>query len=133
MKQIFTDALDEKLRRCAREGAGREPEPPWMAAFGALSDLSSEHRRVNAAIEEEFGPLAPEQVAASILAEVKRIQKRDGGTLGELVTGLVADGLRMRSTGPVGHELGWFSQPMHARVDLVDKEAVSAILDDDPS
>lgn len=133
LKQLFTDALQEKLRRCARESADRGPEPPWMAAFGALSDLSSEHRRVNAAIEEEFGTLAPEQVSAPILEELKRIRKRDGGNLGELVTELVADGLRMRLTGPVDHEFGWFSQPMHARVALDDKEAVSAILDDDPS
>ena len=63
LKQLFTEALDEKLRRCARERTGREPEPPWMAAFGGLSDLTSEHRRVNAIIEEEFGKLEPEDVA----------------------------------------------------------------------
>lgn len=63
LKQIFTDALDEKLRRCVHETNEREPEPPWMAGFGALSDLSSEHRRVNAAIEEEFEKLEPEDVA----------------------------------------------------------------------
>ncbi len=34
-----------------------------MAAFGGLSDLSSEHRLVNAAIEEEFEKLKPEDVA----------------------------------------------------------------------
>ena len=34
-----------------------------MAGFGALSDMSSEHRRVNAIIEEEFGKLEPEDVA----------------------------------------------------------------------
>ena len=63
LKQFFTDALDEKLRRCARERTARGPEPPWMAAFGELSDLSSEHRRVNAAIDEEFEKLEPEDVA----------------------------------------------------------------------
>lgn len=62
LKQFFTDALDEKLRRCARERGESEPEPPWMAGFGALSDLSSEHRRVNAAIEAEFGKLEAEDV-----------------------------------------------------------------------
>ena len=62
LKQFFTDALDEKLRRCARETNESEPEPPWMAGFGALSDLSSEHRLVNAAIEEEFEKLEAEDV-----------------------------------------------------------------------
>ncbi len=63
LKQLFTEALDEKLRRCARERTGPESEPPWMAGFGALSDMSSEHRRVNAIIEEEFGKLEPEDTA----------------------------------------------------------------------
>ena len=72
-------------------------------------------------------------IATPILDEVKRLQKREGGTLGELVTGLVADGLRMRGAGPVRQELGWISQPMRARVDLADKEAVFAILDDERS
>ena len=72
-------------------------------------------------------------IATPILEELKRLQKRDGGTLGDLVTGLVADGLRMRGAGPVHHELGWISQPMRARVDLADKEAVFAILDDERS
>ncbi len=62
LKQFLADALDEKLRRCARENA-REPEAPWMAGFGGLSDLSSEHRRVNAAIEEEFEKLESEDTA----------------------------------------------------------------------
>ena len=39
----------------------------------------------------------------------------------------------MRRAGPVGQELGWNSQPMHARVDLADKEAVFAIVDDEQS
>ena len=72
-------------------------------------------------------------IATPILEELKRLQKRDGGTLGERVTGLLADGLEMRRVGPVDGELGWSSQPMRARVDLADKEAVFAILDDEKS
>ena len=63
LKQFFTDALDEKLRRCVRETSQGEAEPPWMAAFGGLSDLSSEPRLVNAAIEEEFEKLESEDIA----------------------------------------------------------------------
>ncbi len=52
LKQFFTEALEEKLRRCAGEDSSREA--PWMAGFGALSDLASENRRVLSVIEEEF-------------------------------------------------------------------------------
>lgn len=70
-------------------------------------------------------------IAAPIFEELKRLQKREGGTLGELVTGLVADGLRTRRAAPMDDELEWISQPMQARVDLADKEAVFAVLDDE--
>ena len=62
LKQFFTDALEDKLRRCIRT-AGREHEAPWMAGFGALADLSDEHRRVEEAIAEEFETLASEDLA----------------------------------------------------------------------
>ena len=63
LKQFFTDALEDKLRRCNGDAAGREREAPWMAGFGALADLSDEHRRVGEAIAEEFETLAPEDIA----------------------------------------------------------------------
>ena len=63
LKRFFTDALEEKLRRCARAGPAREQEPLWMAGFGALADLSNENRRVLGLIEEEFETLAPEDLA----------------------------------------------------------------------
>ena len=37
-------------------------EAPWMAGFGALSDLSSENRRVLATIEAEFERIEPEEI-----------------------------------------------------------------------
>ena len=36
----------------------------------------------------------------------------------------------MRTTVEIANPLEWISRPMHARVDLDDKEAVYAILDD---
>ena len=42
LKQFFTEALEEKLQRCAKRPATHETNPPWMAGFGALSDLASE-------------------------------------------------------------------------------------------
>lgn len=63
LKQFFTEALEEKLRRCTRERSAGNEEPPWMAGFGALSHLADENRRVLAAIEDEFERLSPEDVA----------------------------------------------------------------------
>ena len=69
-------------------------------------------------------------IATPILSELKALQKKDGGTLGELVSNLLAEGLKARCSGRTDHALEWISQPMHARVDLADKEAVYAVLDD---
>lgn len=63
LKQFFTDALEDKLRRRTGAAGGREQQAPWMAGFGALADLSREHRRVGEAIAEEFETLAPEDIA----------------------------------------------------------------------
>lgn len=58
LKRFFTEALEEQLRRCSGN-----TEAPWMAGFGALSDLSVENRRVLAVIEQEFETLSPEDLA----------------------------------------------------------------------
>ena len=58
VEAIVAEALEERLRRCGEAPAGRGPEPPWMAGFGALADLAGENRRILALIEEEFGPRA---------------------------------------------------------------------------
>ena len=70
-------------------------------------------------------------IAAPILEELKRIKQKNGGTMGELVNGLLADGLKRRHLEVASRELAWTSQPMRARVDLDDKEAVYALVDDD--
>ena len=70
-------------------------------------------------------------IATPILDELKRIKRADGGTLGELINGLLAEGLKRRRPEAAASELVWNSRPMGARVDLDDKEAVSALLDDD--
>ena len=45
------------MERAAAGNGG--DEPPWMAGFGALSDLADENRRVLDVIENEFGRLPP--------------------------------------------------------------------------
>ena len=62
LRQFFTEALEERLRRYnfeKRDDSG----PPWMAGFGVLSDLSDENCRVLGLIEEEFERLDSEQLA----------------------------------------------------------------------
>ena len=54
LRQLFIEALEEELRRCAQHSDCAEDEPPWMAGFGALSDLADENRRVLAVIDAEF-------------------------------------------------------------------------------
>lgn len=65
-----------------------------------------------------------------ILTEVKALQKKEGQSLGRLISDLLAQALRARKTG-VGKPAtpGWVSKPMDARVDLGDKEAVYAAME----
>ncbi len=63
LKQLFTEALEERLRRGADPNRDGRAEPPWMAGFGALSDLSEETHRILGLIEQEFERLSPEDLA----------------------------------------------------------------------
>jgi hypothetical protein len=59
LKQFFTEAVDEQLRRktSAPSGKPREPpprEPPWMKVFGGLRDLHRENKRIERITEAEF-------------------------------------------------------------------------------
>ena len=62
LRRFFTEALEEQLRRCTSGNPTASAEPPWMAGFGALADLSDENRRVLEGIEEEFEKLSPEDL-----------------------------------------------------------------------
>ena len=63
LKRLLTAKLRSSLRRrTGGRDAGNE-EPPWMAGFGALSDLSEENRRILSLIEDEFESLPPEDAA----------------------------------------------------------------------
>ena len=62
LKRLFTEALEDQLRRGASARPADNVEPPWMAGFGALSDLSDENRRILDVIEDEFEKLSPEDL-----------------------------------------------------------------------
>ena len=70
-------------------------------------------------------------IATPILEELKKIQSKEGGSLGGLVSKLLAEALKIYHSRESDPKPEWVSKPMGARVDLVDKEAVYTILDED--
>lgn len=56
-EEFLTAALEEQIQRYTEETQADEAEAPWMAGFGALSDLSDENRRILKLINEEFETL----------------------------------------------------------------------------
>ena len=68
-------------------------------------------------------------IAVPVLKDLRELQRREGGTLGELVSRLLAEALARRPKRPVAPTLEWIARPMGARVNLADKASVHAILD----
>jgi hypothetical protein len=69
----------------------------------------------------------------AILSEVKAIQKREGRSMGAVISELLADALARRRPSRSRPPFRWTARPMKALVDLADKEAVYAALDADRS
>ena len=72
-------------------------------------------------------------IADPVLREVKSIHEKEGRSMGAIVSELLADALSRRRAArkrPVFH---WTTRSMKALVDLADKDAVFAVLDDDRS
>lgn len=67
-----------------------------------------------------------------ILEELKNLQKQERRLLGQLVSQLLAEALVQRKRPQPDPDLTWtwISRPMQARVDLADKDAVYAVLDE---
>ncbi len=64
-----------------------------------------------------------------ILEDLKRLQKREGKSLGRLVSELLAQALGARRKASPARTWTWTSHAMRARVDLDDKDALHAALD----
>ena len=74
-------------------------------------------------------PRTTVNIDAPILRQLKALQGREKIPMGQLISQLLAQSLS-RAQDPVSEaELRWNSRPMHALVDLQDKERVQAILD----
>lgn len=67
-------------------------------------------------------------IDASVLRRLQERKRREGTTLGRLVSELLARALETQDT-PEPAALEWTSAPMRSRVDLGDKEAVTRALD----
>ena len=67
-----------------------------------------------------------------ILKEVKRLQRREGKSLGRLVSDLLAQSLaQARSEArPQLPAFQWVAKPMRARMDLADKSALLDAMDE---
>jgi hypothetical protein len=65
---------------------------------------------------------------ASVLRDLKRRGRREGKSLGQLASELLATSLGKKQPEPQAFD--WTSKPLNARVDLEDKEAVYRALDD---
>jgi hypothetical protein len=61
LKQLVTEALQDKLAAKGVQAPGDEPE--WMRGFGGLCRLREETRRVQARIDEAFEGIEPEDRA----------------------------------------------------------------------
>jgi len=68
-------------------------------------------------------------IDAGVLRRLKARKRREGKTLGQLVSELLAGALR-EETGSSRPSFEWTSRPMGARVDLEDKEALRRALED---
>ena len=67
-----------------------------------------------------------------ILRDLKRLQRREGKSLGRLVSDLLAQALSQHDAGrPPLPPFQWISRRMGARVDLADKHAIQDLLDQD--
>jgi hypothetical protein len=64
-----------------------------------------------------------------ILMEVKNLQKKDGRSIGKIVSQLLSEALAQRKNKAKASRFTWHSRRMGALVDLSDKDALYKILD----
>ena len=75
-------------------------------------------------------PRTTVDIDGPVLEDLKRIQKREGKSLGRTVSDLLGEAIARYGKKPRSSpKLDWVSRPMKAHVDLEDKEAVRAAAD----
>jgi len=63
-------------------------------------------------------------IETPVLEELRDLHRREGGTLGELVSRLLRDALDQRVRSPFTAGFEWTARPMGSQVDLMDKGRV---------
>ena len=66
-----------------------------------------------------------------VLQSLRELQKREHCSMSKVVSGLLAEALSHQRSSSAAR-VAWISKPMHALVDLADKEALGAILNQEP-
>lgn len=70
-------------------------------------------------------------IEGPVLKDLRAIAAKEGGTIGGVASRLLAEALAARRRArPAAAAFAWKAKPMGLRVDLDDKDAVYAILDD---
>lgn len=69
-----------------------------------------------------------------VLKDLKKIQQKEGRSLGRLISDLLAQALRERKSSAKGSTRApqWISKAMGARIDLADHEALYAAMEQEP-
>ena len=71
-------------------------------------------------------------IDAPLLLDVKRLQKQEGKTQGQVINELLSAGLRGRSAKPLKRRrLNWPAKAMGQRIEIDDREALWALLSEE--
>lgn len=75
-------------------------------------------------------PRTTVDIDASVLRELKKRQERERKTLGQLISELLAKAIESENDGTAAPPFTWVSKDLQPRVDLEDKDALWAVLDE---
>jgi hypothetical protein len=68
-----------------------------------------------------------------VLKDLKKLQKKEGKSLGRLMSELLAQAIGERKSAKTpSRSIRWISKDMGARVDVADAEAVYAVMEERP-
>lgn len=66
-----------------------------------------------------------------VLEEIRQIQREEGGSIGKIVSILLADAVAARRNRTENAPFRWHVEPMRSKLDLRDQDAVYDLMDTD--